>query len=122
VVPADVKAAVLKRLCDANVPFEAIPDLCELAARRDPSLQRLAAAGPVKIAACFPRAVKWLFSGAGFPLPLGATEVINMRTLSAEIAADTLLNQNLQPNLPTGKVTAGDAPQAVANETPSNPA
>ena len=114
VVPAEVKAAVLKRLCEANVPFEAIPDLCELAARRDPSLQRLATAGPVKIAACFPRAVKWLFSGAGFPLPLGATEVINMRTLTADDAAKTLLDNELKPNLPTGKVTASDAPSAAA--------
>ena len=62
VVPPDVKAAVLQQLCASNLPFEAVPDLCELSARRDPALQRLANAGPLKIAACFPRAVKWLFA------------------------------------------------------------
>jgi hypothetical protein len=84
VVSPEVKAAVLKKLCESNLPFEAVPDLCEWSARRDPSLKRLAAAGPVKIAACFPRAVKWLFAAANAPLPLGATEVLNMRNQSAD--------------------------------------
>ena len=78
-VPKDVKDAVLKKLCDSGVAFEAVADLCEMAARRDPGLARLASGGPVKIAACFPRAVKWLFHQANAPLPLDATEVLNMR-------------------------------------------
>jgi hypothetical protein len=120
VVPPEIKAAVLKRLCEADVPFEAVPDLCELSARRDPALSRLAAAGPIKIAACFPRAVKWLFAAANAPLPLGAAEVLNMRTQSAEEVVSALLSTELKPNLPTGKVTASDAPKAVdAVETPA---
>src|SRR5580704_19059843 len=84
VVPKDVKEAVLKKLCDSGVAFEAVADLCEMAARRDPALQRLASGGAVKIAACFPRAVKWLFHQGNAPLPLDAAEVLNMRTQTAD--------------------------------------
>ena len=118
VASPEVKAAVLKRLCESDLPFEAVPDLCELSARRDPSLKRLAAAGPVKIAACFPRAVKWLFAAADAPLPLGATEVLNLRTQSADEVLSALFSTALRPNLPEGKVTAADAPSAKA---PSDP-
>ena len=116
VIPPEVKAAVLRKLCASNQPFEAVPDLCELSARRDPSLQRLAAAGPVKIAACFPRAVKWLFAAANAPLPLGATEVLNMRNQSADEVAAALFSPELKPNLPAGKVTTADAPAPVSAE------
>jgi hypothetical protein len=114
VVPAEVKQSVLRQLCAANIPFEAVPDLCELSARRDPALQRLAATGAVKIAACYPRAVKWLFAAANAPLPAEATEVLNMRTQPADEVAAALLAPELTPNLPQGKVTAADAPQPVA--------
>lgn len=117
VVPADVKAGVLRRLCESGLPFEAAPDLCELSARRDPSLRRLAAAGPVKVAACFPRAVKWLFAAAGAPLAPGAAEILNMRTQSVEEVAGALLSPELLPNLPAGKVAAADAPEAAVQPT-----
>jgi len=110
VVPPDVKAAVLRQLCDSGLPFEAVPDLCELSARRDPSLRRLTSAGPVKIAACFPRAVKWLFAAANAPLPLDCAEVLNMRVQSADEVAAALISPVLNPNVPLGKVTAADAP------------
>src|ERR1700752_2651544 len=80
VVPSEVKEALLRKLCESGVAFDAVADLCELSARRDPSLQRLADGGPVKIAACFPRAVKWLFLAAQAELPLDGAEVLNMRT------------------------------------------
>jgi hypothetical protein len=110
VVPKDVKEAVLRRLCESGVAFEAVADLCEMAARRDAGMQRLAGSGAVKIAACFPRAVKWLFHQAGAPLPTDSTEVLNMRVDPAEVVSAGLLSTAIQPNLPTGKVTASDAP------------
>jgi len=118
VVPTEVKTAVLEKLCASNLPFEAVPDLCELSARRDPSLKRLAAAGPIKIAACFPRAVKWLFAAAAAPLPPDLTEVLNMRTQAATEVCAGLLSSGLAPNLPAGKVTPSDAPGVQAT-TPS---
>ena len=110
VLPEDVKKATLKKLSDSGQPFEAVPDLCELAARRDPSLARMAAGGPVKIAACFPRAVKWLFHSAGADLAIDQTQIVNMRTLSADEAAKAMFDPTLAPNLPAGKITKADAP------------
>lgn len=112
VVPDDVKKAVLQKLCDSGAAFDAVADLCEMSARRDPALQRLASGGTVKIAACYPRAVKWLFAAAQAPLPLDATEVLNMRVQAADEITTALATPDLKPNLPAGKVTAADAPAA----------
>jgi hypothetical protein len=101
VVPKDVKDAVLRRLCESGVAFEAVADLCEMAARRDPALQRLAESGAIKIAACFPRAVKGLFHQCGADLPADRTEVLNMRTQSADEVVTAILATELIPNLPT---------------------
>ena len=106
VVPKEVKDAVLRRLCESGVAFEAVADLCEMSARRDPALARLASGGPVKVAACFPRAVKWLFHQSGAPLQSDTTEVLNMRTLTAEETAAGLLADEVKPNLPEGRATA----------------
>ena len=106
VVPREVKEAVLKTLCDSNVAFDAVADLCEMSARRDPALKRLAEGEGIKIAACYPRAVKWLFAAAQAPLAHDKTEVLNMRVQSAEATCSGLFNSQLTPNLPEGKVTA----------------
>jgi hypothetical protein len=109
VVPREVKDAVLKKLCDSGVSFEAVADLCEMAARKDPALKRLAEGDCIKVAACFPRAVKWLFATAGAPLPPASTEVLNMRAQTADEITAALFSE-LKPNLPTGKESA-----AIAN-------
>ena len=101
VVPPEVKAAVLKQLCGSGRAFEAVADLCEMSARRDPALRRLAEGeGDVKVAACYPRAVKWLFGACKAPLDSDHTEVVNMRELSVEAATKALLNDKLETNLP----------------------
>jgi NAD-dependent dihydropyrimidine dehydrogenase PreA subunit len=88
VVPTEVKAGVLERLVEAGAEFEAVPDLCEMAARGDARLRELAADPSLKVAACYPRAVKWLFAAAGATLPDADSQVLNMRTQSAaEVAA-----------------------------------
>lgn len=92
VVPEDVKRDVLTGLADARVPFEAVADLCEMSARRDPSLKRIAEGGPARIAACYPRAVKWLFHAADVRLP-DDVEVLNMREETAEQVIDGLLRE-----------------------------
>ena len=102
VVPRETKEAVLRQLCDSGVAFEAVGDLCEMSARRDAALQRLSAGGDLKIVACFPRAVKWLFAATKNPLP-PSTEVINMRTMSVEEISAALARVECQPNLPANK-------------------
>lgn len=90
VVPNGVKNEVLGKLCEANASFETVADLCEMAAHRDPRLQAIASCGKLRIAACYPRAVKGLFQQAGFPLSDDA-EILNMRTQTAAEIAEKLL-------------------------------
>ena len=52
-----------------------------------------AGGGPVRIAACYPRAVRWMFAGAGAPLPETGVEVLNMRTDTAEQVLAALLKE-----------------------------
>src|SRR4051794_26712126 len=108
VLPEEVKKATLKKLSDSGQPFEAVPDLCELAARRDPALARIAAAGPVKIAACFSRAGKCFFHPTGAPPPTAQAQIENMRPQPAEEAGNAMLEPGLTANLPAGKITQAD--------------
>jgi hypothetical protein len=94
VVPREVKEEVLRQLAASGVAFDAVPDLCELSAKGDPSLARLAQRGNVKIAACYPRAVHGLFVAAGTPLPEGpGVEILNMRTEPAEKVVFAILGE-----------------------------
>ena len=83
VVPADVKHQVLEGLANSTCAFEAVPDLCEMSARRDPRLQEIAAGGEAVLIACYPRAVRWLFNAAGAPLPAAGIRILNMRAHDA---------------------------------------
>ena len=94
VVPKATKDAVLEKLCASGANFEACADLCEMSARKDPALKRLAEGGSTKIAACYPRAVKWLFEAADAPLPPDGVQILNMRvdnadTICAALDCDT---------------------------------
>ena len=111
---ADLLFHLMVLLGAKGVAFDAVADLCELSARQDPSLRQLADGGAVKIAACFPRAVKWLFHAAQADLPPDGAEVLNMRELSAEAVTEALFDAEIKPNLPQGKIADADAPKAAA--------
>ena len=98
VVPPEVKQQVLQQLTESGRSFDAVADLCEMSAKRDPALQQLAAQSGLKIAACYPRAVKWLFSSAGVALPQDAC-VLNMRAQTA----DEIVSQLLHETVPTAE-------------------
>ncbi|HEX9699426.1 MAG TPA: hypothetical protein VGD06_08195 [Acidobacteriota bacterium] len=115
ILPAEVKREVLRRLSAAGVAFEAVPDLCEMSARKDPALQRIADAGPVRIAACFPRAVQWLFHAAGSPLPEEGVEVLNQREQSAEAIVERLLSNEAPAAQPAG-AELESAPKPISGE------
>ena len=100
VVPQETKDAVLRHLSDGDAAFDSIADLCEMSARRDPRLASIAASGPVKIAACHRRAVKWLFHAAGAPLAEDTTEIVNMRVLSADEACARLDASDIDSTAP----------------------
>ena len=87
VVPQDVKDQVLADLGEAGANFEAVSDLCEFAAHRDPRLAELkerAESQGLKLVACYPRVVKGLFTQCGQPLPEEKVTFLNMRAQSAE--------------------------------------
>ena len=108
VVPQDVKDDVLRRLTESGAAFDAVADLCEMSAKGDPALKQLAASSAgagLKIAACYPRAVKWLFSAADAPLPKDGVHVLNMRTDTAEEVAQGLLSASKPVTTQTGEPT-----------------
>jgi heterodisulfide reductase subunit A-like polyferredoxin len=80
----DVKERVLNALQSSGEDFEAVPDLCRLCAERDERLQDWAGADSLRIIACYPRAIKWLFNAGGAPLPDKGVEFVNMRADSVE--------------------------------------
>ena len=90
VVPKATKDEVLRRLSESGVPFDAVPDLCQMSAERDPALAELVSNGCLRIAACYPRAVKWLFHAVGVTLPPDA-EVLNMRTDTPDAVTEKIL-------------------------------
>lgn len=99
VVPEDTKNAVLEKLCASGRSFEAVSDLCQMSAARDPRLKDLASGGPLRIAACYERSVRWLFHAAEAPLPEKQFVVLNMRTGPADqIAADLLQDAGVSPS------------------------
>jgi len=103
VLPVGVKQAVLEGLAASEAAFEAVPDLCEMAARRDPRLADLArGGGGLRIAACWPRAVRGLFALADAPLPAEGVEIMNMRTDAAGPVLDALV-------APVAAAAGGDA-------------
>lgn len=104
-VPPRVRAGARQRLVAACVPFEVVPDLCELAARRDPRLKAIAEAAEPLIIACYPRAVRWLFAYAGTPLPESA-RIFNLRTQPPE----ALVLPTTNPQEPCAQAAKGAAP------------
>lgn len=94
VVPRKVKDGVLEALAASGADFDAVPDLCEMSARRDPRLAEIAAGGEGTIAACYPRAVRWLFSSAGAPLDGKRVTILNMREETAEAVVEAMLKRN----------------------------
>jgi hypothetical protein len=97
VVPDDVKNDVLRRLAESGVAFDAVADLCELSAKRDPALQQLVegvseSGTQLRLAACYPRALKWLFNAAGVAWPEAGVDVGNMRTETSDQVVEMLLN------------------------------
>lgn len=91
VVPADVKDRVLESLTESGLDFDAVPDLCEMSARKDERLKHIADEGSVTIAACYPRAVRWLFSAAGAKLDPEKARILNMREEPADAIVSKIL-------------------------------
>jgi NAD-dependent dihydropyrimidine dehydrogenase PreA subunit len=81
------KSDVRLALAASGRRHDLVRDLCALAANGDPLLAELADAPHVTIAACHPRAVKWLFAAAGASLRSEGVTYVDMRE---DVAADAL--------------------------------
>jgi NAD-dependent dihydropyrimidine dehydrogenase PreA subunit len=73
-----------------NFDVEAVPDLCRLAARKDQKIKQWAKNENLKIVACYPRAITWLFHVAGTGLNKTNVEFLNMRIDSPEKIIESL--------------------------------
>ena len=100
IIASGVKQAVIAGLEDAGIDAYRVPDLCRLAADRDPALGALAAPGGLTVIACHPRAVRWLIDAAGCELDPQSLRVLNMRTMEA--------GQIIQQALADGGASAAD--------------
>ena len=112
VIPNESKDEVLAGLCESGVDFESVTDLCEMAARKDDRLSDIIADDrPIKIAACFPRAVKWLFHQSGNPFPDDTlVQVLNMRDTEPQEVIKQLLS-------PPGEEDSAPASPDDGNDT-----
>jgi NAD-dependent dihydropyrimidine dehydrogenase PreA subunit len=93
IIDSNLKIQVLNALEASAVDFEAVQDLCEMAAGKNPKLKSWAQAESINIVACYSRAVKWLFNAAGAPLDPDKTKFHNMRTCTAEEIILSLLGE-----------------------------
>jgi len=105
-VAGEVKARILSGLAQTDVQFEAVQDLCELAVRKDPRFKRWTETDGLKIIACFPRAVKWLFHAAGATLGEDV-EFLNLRSEDVEKIIASL-DGNEQPSESREEVLSGE--------------
>ena len=71
--------------------------------------------GTLKIAACFPRSVKWLFSAAEAPLP----QDVEVRNMRSETAADTAAALLGQPASTPSADTAESGPEVESDDRPA---
>jgi len=89
IISESAKQRVLEGLRADGIAYSEVADLCGLAARRDSLFEKLGQTRNLKIIACFPRTIKWLFAAAGSTMPAD-TEIFNMRTEAPEIILNKL--------------------------------
>lgn len=93
ILPQATKEAVRDDLKRSGVAFEEVEDLCRMAAHKDPALGEVVDAEKVHIAACYPRAVKWLFHAAGKTIDESKVEIHNMREEEPEAISRNMLGE-----------------------------
>jgi NAD-dependent dihydropyrimidine dehydrogenase PreA subunit len=91
-------------------PVKCVPDLCELAAQADPGLNQFSSGRPVVVAACHPRAVRWLFAAAQAPLP-DPVALLNLRSSEKEKLVAALEQISAPPEM-SGKTARRTDTQA----------
>ncbi|MBN1818214.1 MAG: 4Fe-4S dicluster domain-containing protein [Sedimentisphaerales bacterium] len=89
-IDEQVKSHIVEALRRRGIAFEAVGDLCKLAAESDPRMAEWAQLDRLRIVACFERTIRSLFSRLDLCLPEG-TRVLNMRVMDPEGIVSELL-------------------------------
>ena len=118
ILPPQVKREVRQALRESGLSYDAVLDLCELAARKAPLLAELAGAARLTIAACHPRAVKWLFAAGGAPLRDEGVEYLDMREISAEQLLRSIRDSG--PGRRDGRTRGGERGHAFSHGNPES--
>ena len=108
-LPRETLAAAMAAARAAGYRAVSVPDLCGLAADKSEWLAQVAAQAHPLVAACFPRAVRWLFHAAGAPLGDSAT-LVNLRTQRAEDVYAALNVSAPAPSPPAAEPTETQDP------------
>lgn len=99
-IPESISGPITEALKNASQPVMYVDDLCAMAAKQDPLLSQWATQDELVICACFPRAVKSLFSHAKVALP-ESTTFVNLRTEKPETILAGFALDNDRQNSPT---------------------
>ena len=81
--PASV-AAVCSELAAQGWQTKVVPDLCEMATQTPTALREMAETHDFLVAACRPRAARWLLHRAGVPRPVSQIQFQDLRPRSAD--------------------------------------
>lgn len=111
-IPDDVMNPVLEMLKKTSQKVYCVDDLCALAAGQDDLFQQWSDDDDLTIFACFPRAVKALFSQAKANLPVSA-KMINLRTAESP--------DSIFENLPSNQKNDNDPEIITASDTDWQP-
>lgn len=103
-IPRDSLSAVRSELIAQGWQVHDVPDLCALASQEPVILREMAATPDLLVAACRPRAVRWLLYLAGVARP--AADIL-FRDMRAATAAP-----NPTPDIPSTHQAASDVPPA----------
>ena len=93
IIAPGLKDQILNALESTELDFEVVQDLCELSAKKDPRLKRWTQANSLTIVACYPRTIKWLFNSADAALDPVKTQILNMKTSTAEQILSSLFGK-----------------------------
>ncbi len=107
------RAQLQDALADRGIEVAVVDDLCERAAARDPAIMALAERQELAIAACHPRAVKWLLAWADARLDGSGMSVLNLRdgisdSIIASLPGVTGSGNNMDAS-PSNEVPEGTA-------------
>lgn len=83
-------------LTEAGLEFIEVADFCEQVAARSPLVAELKKVPSLTVVACYPRALKWLFSAAGIDIENKKITYFNLREQNAETVIKELKKQDHQ--------------------------